>query len=103
MNDVQPETFLGIVTLFILLKLSPSSSKLGVYKKIYLITFFVTFFTIFVFMERITDTNLCFQGETMFFLEEWSLTQKAAYILNQFKEVFKNPVDNEFTQFSYLD
>jgi hypothetical protein len=103
MNDVQPEKLLGIVTLFILLKLSPSSSQFGVYKKIYLITFFVNFFTIFVFMERITDSNISFQGETMFFLEDWSLTQQAYYILKQFKEVFKNPVDNEFTQFPYFD
>lgn len=54
-------------------------------------------------MERITDSNISFQGETMFFLEDWSLTQQAYYILKQFKEVFKNPVDNEFTQFPYFD
>jgi hypothetical protein len=103
MNDVQPESFSGIVTLFILLKLSPSSSQFGVYKKIYLITFFVNFFTIFVFMERITDSNISFQGESMFFLEDWGFAQKSSFIINQIKEVFKNPVDNEFTQFPYFD
>jgi hypothetical protein len=54
-------------------------------------------------MERITDSNISFQGESMFFLEDWGFAQKSSFIINQIKEVFKNPVDNEFTQFPYFD